>query len=95
MQGVTVKPARVMDSRAGKAVVFGVPSQIPGIVRLEVTLDRNGNPKGAKYLAGRADLFATAMQTVRKMRFEAAMIDGQPVASTLEVVLNFQFDTRQ
>lgn len=60
-----------------------------GVVRVEVTVDEEGNVSEVKNSSGPALLQASAKDAIRKWKFRPFLIEGQPVQATGFVNFNF------
>ncbi len=67
---------------------------IEGTVRLTVSIDAMGNVVDVQIAqgSGSAELDRAAQDAVREWRYQPAIHDGQPVASTLEIPVDFKLD---
>lgn len=65
-------------------------ARIQGIVIVQATIDKQGNVTEAKILKGLPmGLDQEALEAVRKWRFEAATLNGKPVAVYYNLTINF------
>jgi periplasmic protein TonB len=60
-----------------------------GVVKVEVTIDENGDVTDIQKASGHAMLQSAAKEAVRKWKFKPFMRDGQPVKATGFVNFNF------
>ena len=85
-----VIPAMAADARAIKSRVAPVYPEIAkrmrvgGVVKLEATVDAEGNVTGVKMISGNSLLAFAAQDALRKWKFESG-----PGVSKVEVSLNF------
>ena len=63
---------------------------IAGVVRVEAAIDEHGNVKSAKAASGNQILTAAAVDAVKTWKYKAAMRNGQPVASTATIEVEFK-----
>lgn len=79
-----VEPQYTEDARANK---------ISGTVVLTLTVDHEGLPQNIQVKKSLyPSLDQSAVEAARKMRFEPAMKDGQPVSMFISVEMNFQME---
>ncbi|HEY6046359.1 MAG TPA: TonB family protein, partial [Pyrinomonadaceae bacterium] len=82
-----VEPAYTEDARA---------NQITGSVVLTVTVGHDGLPQSIQVRKSLyPSLDQSAIEAARKMRFEPAMKDGQPVSEVLLVEFNFMMESKR
>ncbi len=93
-QAATVEGARIVRQQAVPTTLLQQTMRRPGTVELEVQLDQRGRVMGSTIRKGRPDLNWAALNAVRMWKFAPATIDGRRVASTMNVVLDFDFDSR-
>lgn len=69
-------------------------SREEGTVVLNVAVDASGNPGDIDFVdrSGSRELDRAAMQAVRQWRFKPAMKGGKPVASTVQVPIEFTLE---
>jgi protein TonB len=63
---------------------------ISGDVRIDALIDATGRVTTMKVVSGPALLHQAAMDALRRWRYEAATLDGKPVAMHLTVTLQFR-----
>jgi TonB family protein len=88
------EPARITKYTNVHPGVLGNAARTEGKVELQIDVDEKGNMKGARVVKGRADLVYAAVQTVRGWQFAPATENGKAVRSSVNIVLNFDFDNR-
>jgi TonB family protein len=82
-----VEPEYTMDAREKK---------IAGTVVLTLTVDHEGLPQNIQVKKSLyPSLDQSAIEAAKKMRFEPAMKDGQPVSMFISVEMNFQVEPAQ
>lgn len=65
-------------------------SRVQGTVVLMMVVDDQGVPMQVRVLDGHPALQEAALQAARQWRFEPARFDGQPVAASFRLTLNFR-----
>ena len=83
MQGLSVtkvQPVYPADAR---------DQHIQGEVRLEVTVDKEGNVSDIKLISGHASLAPAAIEAVKQWKYRPYQLSGNPVAMDSLVVVNF------
>lgn len=65
-------------------------SRVQGTVVLMMVVDDQGVPMQVRVLEGHPALQEAALQAARQWRFEPARFDGQPVAASFRLTLNFR-----
>lgn len=65
-----------------------------GTVMVRIQVDAQGNPGGVALIqrSGSRDLDRAAMEAVRKWKFQPAIDDGQPVAGTVDIPVEFNLE---
>jgi protein TonB len=58
-------------------------------VLVEAAIDADGSVTGVKFVSGHPLLADAAREAVMQWRFKPAQVDGQPVASSIRVAVNF------
>ena len=69
---------------------FARRARVQGAVVLLMTVDERGLPTQVSLLNGHPALGEAALQAARQWRFEPARVDGQPVAASFRLTLNFR-----
>jgi TonB family protein len=62
---------------------------ITGVVKVEVSIDDNGNVSSSKATEGQQFLRSSAEDAARRSKFKPAMFDGKPIKSKGYIVYNF------
>jgi TonB family protein len=68
---------------------YPVNSTMMGVVIIELTLDKNGNPTRVRTIQDVPSLTDVARDAIRAWKFMPAMESGQPVGGTLIVAISF------
>jgi protein TonB len=63
---------------------------IAGDVRIDALIDANGRVSTMKVVSGPTLLHQAAMDALRQWRYQAATLDGKPVAMHLTVTIQFR-----
>ena len=63
-----------------------------GIVKLTATVGKDGHVKGVKVVSGHPMLQAAAIDAVKQWVYKPTLLNGQPVETDTEIVLNFVGD---
>lgn len=65
-----------------------------GTVMVRIQVDAQGNPGGVALIqrSGSRELDRAAMEAVRKWKFQPAIDDGQPVAGTVDIPVEFNLE---
>lgn len=69
---------------------FARRARVQGTVVLMMIVDERGTPMQVRVLDGHPALQEAALQAARQWRFEPARLDGQPVAASFRLTLNFR-----
>jgi len=88
--GGDVKPARLISSAPPSYPALARTQHISGDVRIDALIDATGRVTTMKVVSGPALLHQAAMDALRRWRYEAATLDGKPVAMHLTVTLQFR-----
>lgn len=67
---------------------------IAGLVKVEVTIDEEGNVTGAKAIEGHQFLRMSAEDAARRSKFKPTLFDGKPIKSKGYILYNFAPTTR-
>lgn len=88
------QPAQILaDSPNPQRYLYGA-TRVPGTVKLKLLIDHNGKLRRVEVLEGRPELVASAIRMMYDYRFAPAQADGKPVASDMNIDLNFRFDNQ-
>jgi TonB family protein len=79
-------PPRLVES---SAPIYPAGAEGDATVTLSVVVNRDGTVRDASATRGDEPFVSTAIETVRKYRFEPATRDGQPVAATIRFEVTF------
>ena len=63
-----------------------------GTVTLTATIGKDGNIKSVKVVSGHAMLTYAAVEAVRQWRYRPTLLNGQPVETETQVLVNFLGD---
>jgi protein TonB len=88
--GGNVKPARLLSSVAPIYPQLARNQRVSGDVTIDASIDQNGRVSGTKVISGPALLHQAAIEAVRQWKYQAATLNGQPVAMHLTVTLQFK-----
>ena len=88
--GGDVKPARLISSAPPSYPALARTQHISGDVRIDALIDATGRVTTMKVVSGPALLHQAAMDALRRWKYEAATLDGKPVAMHLTVTLQFR-----
>jgi TonB family protein len=67
---------------------------IAGLVKVEVTIDEDGNVTGSKAVEGHQFLRMSAEDAARRSKFKPALFDGKPIKSKGYILYNFSPTSR-
>jgi protein TonB len=87
--GGDVKPARLISSAPPSYPALARTQHIAGDVRIDALIDATGRVTTMKVVSGPALLHQAAMDALRRWKYEAATLDGKPVAMHLTVTIQF------
>jgi TonB family protein len=65
-------------------------SGVQGDVVIETTIDKDGNVAGMRVISGPAMLRQSAVDALRKWKYEPSKLDGQPISVQMTVTLKFR-----
>ena len=65
-------------------------SGIQGDVVIETTIDKDGNVAGMRVISGPAVLRQSALDALRKWKYEPSKLDGQPIGVQMMVTIKFR-----
>jgi protein TonB len=88
--GGDVKPARLLSSVAPIYPQLARNQRVGGDVTIDASIDQNGRVSATKVISGPALLHQAAVDAVRQWKYQAATLNGQPVAMHLTVTLQFK-----
>jgi len=88
--GGDVKPARLISSAPPSYPAMARTQHIAGDVRVDALIDATGRVTTMKVVSGPSLLHQAAMDALRRWRYEAATLDGKPVAMHLTVTIQFR-----
>jgi protein TonB len=63
-----------------------------GTVRLNATIGKDGNIKAVRVISGHPMLTGAATEAVKQWRYRPTLLNGQPVETDTEVLINFVGD---
>jgi outer membrane biosynthesis protein TonB len=90
-----VEPARLIRYSGVPTGSIGYAARTPGIVEMELDINEKGGVTKTRIVRGRADLAPAAVRAVRSWEYASAKVDGRNVKSRMNVILNFEFDSRR
>jgi TonB family protein len=88
--GGDVKPARLISSAPPSYPAMARTQHIAGDVRVDALIDATGRVTTMKVVSGPSLLHQAAMDALRRWKYEAATLDGKPVAMHLTVTIQFR-----
>lgn len=88
--GGDVKPARLLSSAPPSYPALARTQHIAGDVRVDALIDATGRVTTMKVVSGPSLLHQAAMDALRRWKYEAATLDGKPVAMHLTVTIQFR-----
>jgi TonB family protein len=88
--GGDVKPARMISSVPPIYPALAKAQHVAGEVRVDALVDANGRVTTMKVVSGPSLLHRAAMDALRQWRYQAATLDGKPVAMHLTVTIQFR-----
>ena len=89
--GGDVKPPNKLYSPSPQYTEIARKARITGVVIVEAIIDKQGNVTNVKILKGLPmGLDQAAVDAVKRWRFEAATLNGKPVAVIYNLTINFQ-----
>ena len=88
--GGDVKPARLISSVPPNYPSLARTQHIAGDVRIDALIDATGHVTTMKVVSGPSLLHQAAMDALRQWKYQAATLDGKPVAMHLTVTLQFR-----
>jgi TonB family protein len=88
--GGDVKPAHLISSVPPSYPSLARTQHIAGDVRVDALIDATGRVTTMKVVSGPSLLHQAAMDALRQWKYQAATLDGKPVAMHLTVTLQFR-----
>jgi protein TonB len=88
--GGDVKPARMISSVPPVYPALAKNQHVAGDVRVDALIDSTGRVTTMKVVAGPSLLQQAAMDALRQWKYQAATLDGKPVAMHLTVTIQFR-----
>ena len=88
--GGDVKPAHLISSVPPSYPALARSQHISGDVRVDALIDATGRVTTMKIVSGPSLLHQAAMDALRQWKYQAATLDGKPVAMHLTVTLQFR-----
>jgi protein TonB len=88
--GGDVKPARLISSVQPIYPSLAKTQHVAGDVRVDALIDATGRVTTMKVVSGPSMLHQAAMDALRQWKYQAARLDGKPVAMHLTVTLQFR-----
>jgi protein TonB len=88
--GGDVKPARLISSVPPAYPTLAKAQSVAGDVRVDALIDATGRVTTMKIVSGPSLLRQAAMDALRQWKYQAARLDGKPVAMHLTVTIQFR-----
>jgi len=88
--GGDVKPAHLISSVPPSYPAMARTQHVAGEVRVDALIDATGRVTTMKVVSGPSLLQQAAMDALRQWKYQAATLDGKPVAMHLTVTLQFR-----
>ena len=88
--GRNVKPAHLLSSLPPVYPAIAKSQHIAGDVRIDALIDASGRVSTMKVISGPPMLHQAAMDALRQWKYQAATLDGNPVATHLTVTVQFR-----
>ena len=88
-QASTPVPAQLLQSVPPVYPAAAKSLRLEGVVRLSAKVSPQGTVTEVVWIAGNSFFKDSALSAVRRWRYRPASLDGQPVESTVEIVLKF------
>jgi TonB family protein len=88
--GGDVKQARLMSSVPPLYPAIAKQQHIQGAVQIDALVDATGKVSSMRVVSGPVLLHQAAMDALRQWKYEAATLDGKPVAMHLAVTVQFK-----
>ena len=88
--GGDVKPAKLLASIPPSYPTLAKTQHVSGDVKVDALIDTNGRVTTMKVISGPTLLHQSAMDALRQWKYQAATLDGKPVAMHLTVTIQFR-----
>ena len=88
--GGDVKPARMISAVPPVYPALAKTQHVAGDVRVDALIDATGRVTTMKVVSGPSLLHQAAMDALRQWKYQAATLDGKPVAMHLTVTIQFR-----
>jgi TonB family protein len=88
--GGDVKPARMISAVQPVYPALAKTQHVAGDVRVDALIDATGRVTTMKVVSGPSLLHQAAMDALRQWKYQAATLDGKPVAMHLTVTIQFR-----
>jgi TonB family protein len=88
--GGDVKPAKLVASVPPSYPTLAKTQHVSGDVKVDALIDTNGRVTTMKVISGPTLLHQSAMDALRQWKYQAATLDGKPVAMHLTVTIQFR-----
>jgi TonB family protein len=88
--GGDVKPARLISSVPPTYPILAKTQHVAGDVRVDALIDATGRVTTMKIVSGPSLLQQAAKDALRQWKYQAATLDGKPVAMHLTVTIQFR-----
>ncbi len=88
--GGDVKSAKLLSSIPPVYPTLARTQHVSGDVKIDALIDENGRVTAMKILSGPALLHQSAMDSLRRWKYQPATLDGKPVSMHLAVTLQFR-----
>jgi protein TonB len=90
--GGDVKPARMVKSVPPIYPLIAKNQRVAGDVLIDAVIDPAGSIASMKVVSGPVLLHQAARDALRQWKYQAATLDGKPVAMTVRVTIEFRLD---
>jgi protein TonB len=90
--GGTVKPPRLLSGPEPIYLILARQGMVQGIVVIDAVIDEHGNVVQEKLVSGHPLLVPAAMKAVSLRKYEATVLDGEPVPVALRVEITFRMN---
>ncbi|HKV03850.1 MAG TPA: energy transducer TonB [Candidatus Acidoferrales bacterium] len=88
--GGDIKPPRLISSVIPVYPSVAKSAGVEGSVVVKASIDKEGNVVDAKAISGSPMLRQAAVDAVRKWKYESAILDGEPIATQINVTIQFR-----
>jgi TonB family protein len=88
--GGDVHPAKLLASVPPSYPTLAKTQHVAGDVKVDALIDTNGRVTTMKVISGPTLLHQSAMDALRQWKYQAATLDGKPVAMHLTVTIQFR-----